>query len=312
MSGLPVTTKGNERWRLLGSGLALVVASGCLDFEGAYRECQRDGKCPVFPQECDPSFPDEPDDTFVDANCDGIDGTEKEAIFVDALTGQDERLNAGGKRTPYRTLGAALAQAVQSGKSIYLAQGDYTEQEVLLDRPVSLYGGYSGMDGNWARGPQYTTRITVGGIGLTVMNLGQDAGVTLDRLTVQATSLPGVAGAPCIGVRVLDSGGVRLRNLAVTAGAGSPGASAPSTPPAADGGAGFRGNNGEAGGAGACPARVTATPPGSGGEEMGAPPRAPRLEDKPADRAWGEGARVVTGVTVPAVRISMERRGRTA
>ncbi|WNG21821.1 PE-PGRS family protein [Cystobacter fuscus] len=255
--------QGDKRWWLLGSGLALVVASGCLDFEGAHSECQRNGKCPVFPQECDPNFPDEPDDTFVDANCDGIDGTERKAIFVDAATGEDERPKVGEKMTPYRTLGAALAQAVESGKSIYLAQGDYTEQSIRLEKPVSLYGGYSGTNGNWARGPQYTTRITLPGIGLTVMNLGQDAGVTLDRLTIQATT-PDAAGAPCIGVRVVDSSGVRLRNLAVTAGAGSPGASAPSTPPATDGGVGIRGNNGEAGGAGGQPGPSDCNPAGFG------------------------------------------------
>ncbi|MFY0583697.1 DUF1565 domain-containing protein [Cystobacter fuscus] len=214
--------RDNKGLWILGGAAALVAAWGCFDINGAFKQCVERGDCPVEPGTCDPSYRDVPDDSFSDANCDGIDGTEKEAIFVDANTGDDERLNVGQKMTPYRTLGAALAQAVQSGKSIYLAQGDYNEQSLQLDKPVSLYGGYSGTNGEWKRGPQYTTRITVPGIGLTVMNLGQDAGVTLDRLTVQATSLPGVAGAPCIGVRVLDSGGVRLRNLAVTAGAGSP------------------------------------------------------------------------------------------
>ncbi|ATB35555.1 hypothetical protein CYFUS_000968 [Cystobacter fuscus] len=256
--------RDNKSLWMLGVGAALAAAWGCFDFNGAFKACVERGDCPVEPGTCDPSYRDVPDDKFADANCDGIDGTASEAIFVDATTGDDERLNVGEKMTPFRTLGAALAQAVQSGKSIYLARGDYTEQSIQLDKPISIYGGYSGTEGNWARGPQYTTRITVGGIGLTVMNLGEDAGVTLDRLTVQATTLPGTAGAPCIGVRVMDSGGVRLRNLAVTAGAGSPGVSASDTPPAADGGAGFPGNNGATGGAGGQPGPSDCNPPGFG------------------------------------------------
>ncbi|WNG14061.1 PE-PGRS family protein [Cystobacter fuscus] len=256
--------RDNKGLWILGGAAALVAAWGCFDINGAFKQCVDRGDCPVEPGACDPSYRDVPDDKFVDANCDGIDGTEKEAIFVDAATGEDERLNVGEKMTPYRTLGAALAQAVESGKSIYLAKGDYTERSLQLDKPVSIYGGYSGTNENWTRGPQYTTRIVVGGIGLTVMNLGEDAGVTLDRLTIQATTPADVAGAPCIGVRVVDSGGVRLRNLAVSAGAGSPGASAPSTPPAADGGAGFPGTAGAQGGDGGLPGPSDCNPAGFG------------------------------------------------
>ena len=55
-----------------------------------------------------PGAPDLPDLGFVDSNCDGIDGTEKDAIFV-SPNGNDG--NPGTKSQPKREVQAAVTAA---------------------------------------------------------------------------------------------------------------------------------------------------------------------------------------------------------
>jgi len=80
------------------------------------------------------------DASYDDQNCDGIDGTESDALFVSAAgtsSGNGTRLN------PYQTIASAIAAFPASGKKyILVASGDYPEQ-VTLAAGLRLYGGYS-------------------------------------------------------------------------------------------------------------------------------------------------------------------------
>ncbi|QRN96232.1 DUF1565 domain-containing protein [Archangium violaceum] len=181
---------------------------------------------------CQPGQTDLPDDSFQDSNCDGVDGTASAALFVDPTSGQD--INTGTREAPLKTLSYAIQRAANQGKALYLAQGTYDEPALVLDKPVSLYGGYSGVSGGWARG-NYTTQLRGGGVGLTVSGLGKDAGVTLERMRITSASATD-AGAPSIGVRVMYSGGVKLRYVEVLAGAGAPGTPGSTPPPNPQGG----------------------------------------------------------------------------
>jgi hypothetical protein len=225
-----------KRLFIAGLLLAWLAPLGCYDFDKAFDDCVAAGECK--PDGCAPERVDLPDDFFHDDNCDGMDGDPRAALFVDPIAGKDS--NAGTPEAPFQTLAHALRRAAAEGKALYLAQGNYDEA-LTLDKPVSLHGGYSGVDGGWARGKDYTPHIGGGSIGLTVSGLGEDAGVLLERLHIASVQAPD-AGAPSIGLRVMNSGGVRLRYVRVVAGAGAPGmpGSSPQTTAlgGADGGAG--------------------------------------------------------------------------
>ena len=78
--------------------------------------------------------------SFVDENCDGIDGVIEDALFVsgEASEGGDGSMNA-----PFRTISEALlAWSGAKKKYILVAQGVY-EEDLDLPNGVALHGGYS-------------------------------------------------------------------------------------------------------------------------------------------------------------------------
>ncbi|HYO72230.1 MAG TPA: PE-PGRS family protein [Archangium sp.] len=257
-----------------GLALALLAATGCYDFDTEFDDCLNDGQC--LPSTCDASAVDLPDDLFYDANCDEVDGTPGNAIFVDP-NGQDS--NAGTPEAPLKRLSVALRLAASQGKAIYLAQGTYDEEDLRMEQPVSIYGGYSGMASGWKRGREYVTRI--GGkstTGFTVSGL-MDADVTIQRVHIGSAAST-VPGTPSIGLRVMDSSGVRLSHVEVEAGAGAPGQDGASPGPnpqgGADGGMGLDGTagtpSGGARGASSCGAGSHAGGMGGVGGTFGAAP----------------------------------------
>jgi hypothetical protein len=242
-----------ETRKLFATGLTLAVlaTTGCYDFKEAFEDCVDAGRCD--PAKCDANNVDVPDEFSFDANCDGIDGDPNNAFFVDPAVGNDS-LGAGTREVPFKSLSFALQQAAGTGKALYLAQGTYPEPALRMNTPTSLYGDYTGVDGGWTRGRGYGTHIQGSRIGLTVS--GVDAGLVLERLTIMSADAV-EAGTPSIGVRVLDSSGVRLRYVRVQAGAG------------ANGVAGFsplrNAQNGKDGGAGQSPSPTTTGTIATGG-----------------------------------------------
>ncbi len=102
-----------------------------------------------------PGAADTPDLRFVDSNCDGIDGTERDAIFA-SPTGNDA--NPGTKAKPKREIQAAIATVVAgNGRYVLVAFGAYGH--VKLASGVSIFGGYDPT--SWVRRDRYPDGLPV-------------------------------------------------------------------------------------------------------------------------------------------------------
>ncbi|WP_437605531.1 hypothetical protein WMF20_31075 [Sorangium sp. So ce834] len=192
---------------------------------------------------------DLPDDAFVDANCDGIDGDASQAIFV-ATDGSDAGTTPGTMAQPKLTVMAGINEAVLRGKTqVYISQGTYNGR-VTLTSGVSLYGGYNRALG-WARSAASIAVVrsgsTEGGYAAAVEGTNINAPTTIDRLTIMTLDL-GVssAGISNYAMRCVNCTAVTLKNSRLEAGNGAPGAAGGS------GTAGVAGGNGSTGGAGSC------------------------------------------------------------
>jgi len=218
---------------------------------------------------CTVTGADSPDGSFVDANCDGIDGDVATAIFVDP-SGSDANLGTSSS-LPVATL--ARAQLLAAGtRDIYAGVGVYSEA-VTLQSGVDVIGGYDAA-GCWERATRAfsgSTRITsptspaVSGTAVT--------GVTLDSVNVVA---PNAAfGGSSMGVR-LSASNVSLRNLTVQAGNGGAGITGAAGIAGAAGGGGSSGSNhvganpgaGGVGGISSCSALGNGGAGGPGGVPM--------------------------------------------
>jgi hypothetical protein len=200
-----------------------------------------------------PGAPDLPDLEFVDSNCDGIDGTEEDAIFA-SPKGDDA--NPGTKEKPKRQIQAAVQTATGKGKYVLAAAGSYTH--VTAAAKVGVYGGYDPDD--WARKANQVTSI----VGVSEGLLADGAGdVTLQLLSIRGVTGSAIKGRPAFGmnaygIRALNGSSLRLQRVTVTAGDGAPGA------PGAHGARGRDGSPGLPGAKGACDNDVKA-PGGAGG-----------------------------------------------
>jgi hypothetical protein len=185
-----------------------------------------------------PSAADVPDLAFVDSNCDGIDGTEKDAVFA-APNGNDQ--NPGTKGRPKREIQAAV-QAAAEGKKPYVLVAFGSYARVVVTSSVSIYGGYD--PSTWARRDRFPD-------GLSLIEGGPDAVFASDvkDVVLQHVSLKGVSGPgdrSVYGLRAVAGSSLTLQRVVVTAGNGTVGGQG------ADGQQGARGGNGGAGGPGSC------------------------------------------------------------
>ncbi len=90
---------------------------------------------------CTPTGADVPDPSFVDANCDGIDGDAVAAVFVAAGFGADGPA-CGTHAAPCATVQTGIGRATALGKPhVYVAGGGYAGPVELADG-ISLYGGF--------------------------------------------------------------------------------------------------------------------------------------------------------------------------
>jgi hypothetical protein len=160
----------------------LALALAPLDAALAQSEC-------VFSDPPDPAA-DLPDDGYVDANSDGIDGMRCGPIFVSPL-GSDA--NPGTIEAPMGTIGAAIlaARAFSPPRDIYIGylnDGgvplDYGVT-VVLASGVDLYGGYDAGT-NWAR--SFAARATVhlgeGSGDAALLGVGIDRPTVVDHLII--------------------------------------------------------------------------------------------------------------------------------
>jgi len=168
---------------------------------------------------------DKPDLMFIDSNCDGIDGTIADAIFVDEVTGQDT--NAGTITAPVKTIGKGIQLGVAASpkKDVYVSKGSYAE-EVKMQSGVSIYGGYDASNA-WSRA---TTNITTidspNAVGVLASNLSAAQDIQLFSITssdAQGQTSAG-DGISSFGVLIVSSTvGVTVAGCTVTSGNGSKG-----------------------------------------------------------------------------------------
>ena len=124
-----------------------------------------------------PGAPDVPDLGFVDSNCDGIDGTEANAVFA-SPTGSDA--DPGTKSQPKRQIQAAVLEAANTGKDVFAAAGAF--DRINAETGVAVYGGYDPT--TWRRSTESTTTITGAPEGVL---LDGDKNVLLQFVTVSGT-----------------------------------------------------------------------------------------------------------------------------
>ncbi len=136
-------------------------ANGCEDY------CSPDG------------YEDVPDDSFLDNDCDGLDGTWDDAIFV-STDGSDVLPGTGDQ--PKRSIQAAINAAYASSpkKYVIVSMGTYYES-VTLKNGVSVYGGYSKIH-NWQRSNGYGVIVSGGVKAMTASNINNST--IIDRLTI--------------------------------------------------------------------------------------------------------------------------------
>ena len=126
---------------------------------------------------------DLPDAQNIDADCDGIDGSLNNAIFLSTV-GSDNN-NGTQKNAPVRTLLRAFELAQQSGrKQIWVASGSYQQSSSMTwDANISLYGGYNSTFTN--RGDQRADILFNHPIGFIVNRLS--SAVTFAQLNISVS-----------------------------------------------------------------------------------------------------------------------------
>jgi Calx-beta domain len=202
--------------------------------------------CAPFDPTINPGAPDAPDLSFVDSNCDGIDGDASHAIFV-APTGADS--NPGTEAQPMQTVQAAVNAAAPQGDDVYVAAGVYNEGSgLVLQNGVNIYGGYAA--GTWSRSAANV--VTIEGNGRGLMANGVTA--TMQLVDILGTTAPSGSAE---GMSVTGST-LNLQSVHVSVGDGA------SRSAGATGTTGAAGGNGSNGFAGACDSQVSASG-GSGG-----------------------------------------------
>lgn len=181
-----------------------------------------------------PSATDDPDGTFTDDNCDGIDGDLDGAIFV-AKSGADTGTCGLTYMDPCLTIRHGIIRALSAPRgAVYIQAGDYTEV-VVVQNGIDLYGGY---DVSWQRGDhsmaEHRVRITgaldtgAGGTNqyLTVRAHGLIVPTIIADLTIvgpNAIGATGNAGNGSYGVHVKDTTGLQLDRVTIQGGNGADG-----------------------------------------------------------------------------------------
>ncbi|MEZ4401920.1 MAG: hypothetical protein R3B06_17960 [Kofleriaceae bacterium] len=180
-----------------------------------------------------PSATDDPDGTYADSNCDGIDGDVARGVFV-AGGGSNSPSCGLTSTTPCQTISYGIVRAATAGRShVFVQAGTYAEVVVLVNG-VNVWGGY---DFAWQRAsyatPGHRVEITggqdnaAGGDGEYLAVRAHDliVPVTMGDLVITGPAAVGDVGGngrSSYAVHV-DAATVRLERVAITAGNGAPG-----------------------------------------------------------------------------------------
>lgn len=161
---------------------------------------------------------DLPDDSFVDSNCDGIDGDKTKAIFVDISSGSDS--NSGTIDYPVRTItkGIQLASSYSPPRYMIVSEGSYNETFNLASG-VSIYGGYSKANG-WKRSNSYIVNVYPSANGIRGTNIATRT--DLDRINIYSADAT-TAGGSSYGLFLQNSTNVYINRCTIKGGKGGDG-----------------------------------------------------------------------------------------
>jgi hypothetical protein len=177
-----------------------------------------------------PGVADPPDLSFVDSNCDGIDGTEADAVFVSP---SGNETNPGTKARPMREIQAAI-DAVRAGTGRYVLAAAGSYQHVQAVTGSAIYGGYD--QSNWSR-RSAVLETTITGAPEGILADGATH-VVLQLLSVRGSST-GMPHPSAYGIRAVNGAALTLQRVTVT--------SAPAAVGAVQGADGVRAANGARG-----------------------------------------------------------------
>ncbi|MCP3960798.1 MAG: hypothetical protein GY719_23385 [bacterium] len=183
-----------------------------------------------------PDAGDLPDDTFVDTNCDGIDGDAASAVFVatDGAPGAPGTWNE-----PLSSIQDAIVAASAGAlEHVYVSAGAYAE-DLILESGISLFGGYS-RSGGWSRSDVNEVAVDASSDG--VICVEQD-NLILDHLTIRGAPAT-ASGASAYAAHFDRCSNVTIRRCVLEAGEGSDGADGQAGAPGSPGADGGDGNPG--------------------------------------------------------------------
>ncbi len=183
----------------------------CIDEDGdGYGDnCIAGPDCDDADPFINPSSPELPGDG-IDQNCDDVDlicsnGT---GVFV-ATTGDDT--NPGTMAAPLLTINAGAILALQAGKSVFVATGDYLEDVVTQ---VSLFGGYE--SAGWTR--DITVHFTsIDAATTTAIDVAGDLPISIQGFLINGGAVTDVATS---GINIAPGSSVMLRENTIGGGSG--------------------------------------------------------------------------------------------
>jgi hypothetical protein len=182
-----------------------------------------------------PGAVDEPDDAWVDQNCDGIDGDESKALFV-SLSGNDSW--PGTKAQPKRNVQSAINAATTLKPFVLVSKGTYGET-VTFKAGVHVHGGYDAT-ANWARGGSNPVVLQGGTVGAYAADI--TVRTVISHVSIKASAAAGT-GASSFGLWSTGCNAyLEFHRVSIIGGNGAAGTG---------GGDGSTGGGGATGGAGA-------------------------------------------------------------
>jgi len=210
-----------------------------------------------------PEATDLPDDSFMDANCDGVDGDASRAIFVRLGTNANNDGLTPANAVPSIGRALEIAAGRPERTQILVATGGYTGTTLTGRSGVGIYGGYS--SDFWTRSTTAAIFTTNSPTALILSNITQPTVIDTVQFVVNAQS----SSVAAVAVKIDAAGNfVTFRHSEISAGRGGPGTSAEAAVRSSNGGdaTGASGaSGGSAGGNGGGGATGTTRSAGAGG-----------------------------------------------
>ena len=180
-----------------------------------------EGDCDDLDPAVNPSAFDQPDVDYIDDNCDTVDGTIADSVFVDPVNGS----NAASGLLPTEALrdlqdGIDLA-AAQGRRWVLISDGviDFRGGSDEFEEGVSLAGGYEAATG-WSRDPGTAPEIEVPATGKLISGWSDDT--EFQQLDILADNANGNS-ASSFGLRIDNVDNLRLVDVYVESGNGDDG-----------------------------------------------------------------------------------------